>query len=119
MSSIRNNIILIGFLGSDPEYRETATGKKVAKVSIATDGSYKNKQGEYIEDTQWHRLVAWERSADYMRNYLHKGSHIGVLGKLNYVQYKSEDGKQHNYTEIIVQEFKNFNLNGSGESLPF
>ncbi len=119
MSNIRNNVILIGYLGSDPEFRKTASGKKVARVSIATDCSYKNKQGQIVKDTQWHRLVAWERAADYMHNYLHKGSHIGVLGKLKYSRYESEDGTKRNYTEVIVQEFKNFSQSGTDEALPF
>ena len=119
MSNIRNNVILIGYLGSDPEFRETATGKKVARVSIATECSYKNKQGEKVKDTQWHRLVAWERGADYMQNYLRKGSHVGVLGKLKYDRYDSDDGTQRKYTEVIVQEFKNFSQSGTDEARPF
>jgi len=119
MSDIRNNVILIGFLGSDPEYHETATGKKVAKVSIATQCSYKTKDGELVKDTQWHRLVAWERGADYMRNYLRKGSHVAVLGKLKYSRYESDDGTMRYYTDVIVQEFKNFSQSGTDEALPF
>ncbi len=119
MSDIRNNVILIGFLGSDPEFSETATGKKVARVSIATECSYKNQDGEIIKDTQWHRLVAWERGADYMRNYLRKGSHVGILGKLKYSRYESDKGAQRYFTEIHVQEFKNFSQSGTDEALPF
>ena len=119
MSNIRNNIILIGYLGSDPEFHETANGKKVARVSIATECSYKNKQGERVKDTQWHRLVAWERGADYMRNYLRKGSHIGILGMVKYDRYEAEDGTRRNYTEVVVQEFKNFSQSGTDEALPF
>ncbi len=119
MSDIRNNVILIGFLGSDPEFRETATGKKVARVSIATECSYKTKDGEWVKDTQWHRLTAWERGADYMRNYLRKGSHIGVLGKLKYSRSESYDGTIRYFTEVVVQEFKNFSQSGTDEALPF
>jgi len=119
MSNIRNSIILIGHLGSDPEFRETATGKKVASVSIATECAYKSIKGEMIKDTQWHRLVAWERAADYMCNYLRKGSHVGILGKLKYVSYEAEDGTKRNFTEVIVQEFKNFSQSSTDDALPF
>ncbi len=117
MSIIRNNVTLIGNLGGDPEFQETSTGKKVARVSIATTYAYTNKEGKRIEDTQWHRLVAWGSTADFMNNYLSKGSSVGVLGRLIHQKFESKDGVERNYTEIVVQELKNFDKSGSESSL--
>ena len=114
-----NNIILIGHLGADPECQETTTGKKVARVSIATNNMYKDKNGEKVTNTQWHRLVAWGPGADYAQKFLHKGSFIGVLGRINYVQYEAKDGSQKNFTEVVVDEFRNFDRSGTEEALPF
>ncbi len=119
MSNIRNNIILIGHLGADPECLETKTGRKLARISIATNSTYKNKNGDKVENTQWHRLVAWGPSADYAERFLRKGSHVGVLGRINYSNYTDEKGVERYYTEVVVEEFKNFDRVGTEGALPF
>jgi len=108
MSSIRNTVQLIGNLGATPEVRTTSNGRKVAKVSIATNRTYTNKDGEKVRETQWHRLVGWDKTAEYMESYLDKGSYIGVLGRLTHRTLKSDDGTSRTYTEINVSEIKNF-----------
>jgi single-strand DNA-binding protein len=99
---------LIGNLGQDPEIRILNSGKKVGQVSIATSDSFKDGNGEYQQRTQWHNLVAWGPQAEYLEKYLHKGSFIGVRGKLTHRSFDGKDGKKMYRTEIIVKEFVSF-----------
>ena len=119
MSKINNNIILIGHLGADPEMQETVNGNKVTRVSIATSYKYRNNKDEMVQSTEWHRLVAWGAGAEFAHKYLRKGNHVGVLGKINYVSFTADNGSQRNYTEIVVDEFKQFDRNGTAKALPF
>ena len=108
MSNIKNSIQLIGNLGQDPEIRILNSGKKVGQVSIATSDSFKDGNGEYQQRTQWHNLVAWGPQAEYLEKYLHKGSFIGVRGKLTHRSFDGKDGKKMYRTEIVVKEFVSF-----------
>ena len=105
MTTMKNSIQLIGNLGRDPEITKTSAGAKVGNVSLATHESYKDKDGERVEQTQWHNLVAWGDLAEYMQNNLRKGSYIGIRGKLRYRKYNNKEGQQQVRTEILVQEF--------------
>jgi single-strand DNA-binding protein len=82
MSSFRNSVHLVGFLGSKPEVKTTSTNKKVARVSIAIHESHKNDKGEKVEETQWHQLVMWEALATFAEKNLDKGSEVSLEGKL-------------------------------------
>ncbi len=108
MSTIRNSIQLIGNLGSDPEIKVLNGGRKVGQVSIATSDSFKDDSGTYQKRTQWHNLVAWGPQAEYLENYLHKGSFIGIRGKLTHRSYDGKDGKKVYRTEVVVNEFVSF-----------
>lgn len=108
MSSIRNSIQLIGHLGREPEIRVLNSGRKVGQVSIATSDSYKNDNGEWQQRTQWHNLVAWGPQAEYLEKYLHKGTFIGIRGKLTHRSFEGKDGKTNKRTEVIVNEFVGF-----------
>ena len=119
MSKINNNIILIGNLGMDPEVNETNNGKKVARLSLATHYKYRNSDDQLTSTTQWHRLVAWGTGAEYAEKYLRKGAMIGVLGKITYREFTTNDGNERSFTEIVVDEFKNFDRVGTEEVLPF
>ncbi|MFC5283975.1 single-stranded DNA-binding protein [Pedobacter alpinus] len=105
MSNLRNSVRLIGFLGNAPEVKELSKTKKLAKLSLATNDSYKNEKGEKVEETQWHNLVLWDKQADIALKYLDKGSEIAVEGKLVTKNYTDKDGVKRFYTEIIVNEF--------------
>ena len=105
MSNLRNSVELIGFLGSAPEVKEFSKTKKVARVSIATNDSYKNDKGEKVEETQWHSLVLWDKQADIAAKYLTKGSEVAVEGKLTSSSYTDKDGIKRYVTEIVVSEF--------------
>lgn len=104
MSNLRNKVQLIGHLGNDPEIINLESGKKIAKFSIATNESYKNEKGEKVEDTQWHNLVAWNKTAEIAEKYLKKGKEVVIEGKLSSRSYDDKDGNKRYVTEIVVQE---------------
>ena len=104
MSNLRNKVQLIGHLGNDPEIINLESGKKIAKFSIATNESYKNEKGEKVEDTQWHNLVAWNKTAEIAEKYLKKGKEIVIEGKLSSRSYEDKEGVKRYVTEIVVQE---------------
>ena len=106
MSNLRNSVRLMGFLGSDPEVKAISEKKKVARVSIATNDSYKNDKGEKIEETQWHNLVLWDKLANLAESYLHKGSEIYIEGKLNSRTYTDKEGAKRYITEIVVNDIQ-------------
>ena len=104
MNNLRNKVQLIGNLGQNPEVKELNGGKKVAKFSLATNETYKNKAGEKVTDTQWHNLVAWGKTADIIEKYLKKGSEVAVEGKLLNRNYTDKEGVKRYVTEIQVSE---------------
>lgn len=104
MNTLRNRVQLIGNLGADPEMINLESGTKLAKFSLATNDTYKNKQGEKVTDTQWHNLVAWGKTAEIVENYLAKGKEIVVDGKLIHRQYETDKGEKRYITEIRVNE---------------
>ena len=104
MNNLRNKVQLIGNLGMNPEIKTLDSGKKLAKFSIATNESYKNAKGEKIEDTQWHNLIAWGKTADIIEKYLQKGNEVAIEGKLTNRSYDDKDGNKRYITEIVVNE---------------
>ncbi|MEN8858100.1 MAG: single-stranded DNA-binding protein [Flavobacteriaceae bacterium] len=104
MSTLRNKVQLIGNLGNDPEIITLESGKKLAKLSIATNESYKNAQGEKVTDTQWHNVVAWNKTAEIVEKYLHKGSEVAIEGKLTTRSYETKEGEKRYITEVVCNE---------------
>jgi len=104
MNTLRNKVQLIGNLGNAPEIITLDSGKKLAKFSIATNESYKNAQGEKITDTQWHNLVAWNKTAEIVEKYLEKGKEVAIEGKLTSRSYDDKDGIKRYITEVVVNE---------------
>ena len=104
MNNLRNKVQLIGNLGMNPEIKTLESGKKLAKFSIATNESYKNAKGEKIEDTQWHNLIAWGKTADIIEKYLEKGNEVAIEGKLTNRSYDDKEGNKRYITEIVVNE---------------
>jgi len=99
-----NKVILIGRLGKDPEIRYTPNGAAVANFPIATSREWKDKNtGEKQENTEWHRIVAWERPGEICGEYLHKGSQVYVEGRLQTRSWQDQDGNKRWTTEIIAQ----------------
>lgn len=95
----------MGHLGNDPEVINLDGGKKLAKLSIATNESYKNGKGEKVENTQWHNLVAWGKTAEIAEKYLKKGAEVTIDGKLQSRKYEDKEGNNRYMTEVVVNEF--------------
>jgi single-strand DNA-binding protein len=104
MQKLRNNVRLIGRLGKDPQIRNLPSGKRMASFSLATTESYRNGQGEKVEETQWHNLVVWGKLTDVVEEYLKKGKEIAIEGKLVHRKFETSDGEMRYITEINVDE---------------
>ena len=104
MNALKNKVQLIGNLGNAPEVRNTESGKKLARFSIATSETYRNAKGEKVKETQWHNLIAWGKVADIAEKYLTKGSEVAIEGKLMNNNYTDKDGNKKYDTEIQVHE---------------
>lgn len=104
MNSLRNRVQLIGNLGMQPEIKTLESGKKMAKFSIATNETYKNAQGEKITDTQWHNIIAWNKTAEIVEMYLEKGKEVAIDGKLTTRSWEDEKGNRKYITEIVCNE---------------
>ena len=104
MASV-NKVIIIGNLGRDPEVRYTATGAAICNVAIATSRSWKDKtSGERQEETEWHRVVFFDRLAEIAGEYLKKGKSVYVEGRLRTRKWTDKDGVEKYTTEIFAQE---------------
>ncbi len=104
MNALRNKVQLIGNVGMNPEIKTLDGGKKLAKMRIATNESYKNSKGELVKETQWHNLIAWGKTAEIIEKYLKIGNEVAVEGKLINRNYTDKDGQKRYITEIQVNE---------------
>jgi single-strand DNA-binding protein len=104
MSTLRNKVQLIGHVGNDPEIKTFDGGKKLAKLNVATNESYKNDKGEKVEETQWHSLIAWGITADIIEKYVVKGKEIAIEGKLTHRSYEDKNGEKRYVTEVVIDE---------------
>ena len=102
--SLRNKVALIGHTGKEVEIFNFENGNKQATVSIATNDYYTKANGEKVEETQWHNLVAYGKTAEIMEKYMPKGKEIAIEGKLIYRSYDDKDGVKRMITEIRVEE---------------
>ena len=117
MAGSLNKVQLIGRLGADPEIKQMVNGKSVARLSVATSQSWKDKSsGERKEKTEWHRIVFFGRSAEVIDQYLKKGQQLYIEGRLQTSKYE-KDGVERFSTDIIGESF-NFISGGSGSSSP-
>jgi len=101
-----NKVTLIGHLGADPEVRYLEDGTCVANINLATTESYKNKEGEKVENTEWHRVVFWRFLAELAEKYLKKGRLVYVEGKLQTRQWQDKEGNTRYTTEIRATEMQ-------------
>jgi len=104
MSTIKNNVKLIGNVGAAPVVTDLDNGKKVARFSLATNETFKNNKGEKQTETNWHNLVAWGKAAEIVEKYVDKGKEIAIDGKLVSRSYETKDKEKRYVTEIIVSE---------------
>lgn len=99
MSSL-NKAMIIGRLGQDPEVRYTQSNTAVATLNIATNERFKDRNGEFQERTEWHRVVAWGRTAEICQEYLKKGSQVYIEGPIQTREWEDKDGQKRYTTEI-------------------
>lgn len=110
-----NKVTLIGNLGRDPEVRHLDNGAAVAKMSLATNESYRDKSGEWQTNTEWHEIVMWRSLAERAGKSLKKGSLIYVDGKLTHRKYQDKDGNDRYITEVVANTFRSLERReGSG-----
>jgi len=115
MAKSVNKVILLGNVGKDPEIRSTANGMTVANFSIATSENIKGQDGQWTEKTEWHNLVAFQRTAEIIRDYVKKGSKLYVEGRLQTSSWDDKTTGQKKYkTEIIVGDLSLLSSQGQG-----
>ncbi len=112
MSSV-NKVILVGRVGRDPELKQMQSGKAVVNLSLATTSKRKTNDG-MVEDTQWHRITAYDKLAEIIGQYVQKGSLIYIEGSLKYGKFTDKDGNEKNTTDIVAGQMQM--LSGKGES---
>lgn len=112
MSSL-NKAMIIGRLGQDPDVRYTQSNTAVANMSVATSERYKDKQGEWKERTEWHRVVAWGRTAEICQEYLKKGSLVYFEGPIQTNKWEDKDGNTRYTTEIKALTMQMLDSKGS------
>lgn len=106
MNTIRNQVQLLGNLGKDVEFTKFDSGSTKASFALATNDYYKDNKGEKVQETQWHNITAWGKSAELMKNLLSKGSKVLVKGKLVSRSYETKEGEKKYITEIVANEFE-------------
>ena len=109
-----NKVILVGNLGKDPEVRHLENGASVANFSIATSETYKDKNGNRQEQTEWHNVVLWRGLAEIAEKYLKKGSQIYVEGKLRTRSWQDKDGNTRYTTEVVGDQMTMLGGKSSG-----
>ena len=113
MASI-NKVMLLGNLGADPELRYTSGGTAVADLRLATNRRFKGRDGEWQDDTQWHRIVVWAKQAENCKEYLSKGSQCFVEGRLQTRQWEDRDGNKRYTTEVVADNVHFLSGKGGG-----
>lgn len=102
MSSL-NKVMLIGRVGNDPDVRTLTGDSKVARVSLATSTRYKDRNGEYVEDTTWHTIQVFGKSAEFVENYVGKGANLFVEGRIRNRKFTDQTGAERSVTEIVAE----------------
>ncbi len=113
MASV-NKVILLGNLGADPELRYTSGGSAVADLRLATNRRFKGRDGNWQDDTQWHRIVVWAKQAENCKEYLSKGSQVYIEGRLQTRQWEDRDGNKRYTTEVVADTVQFLSGRGGG-----
>ncbi|WP_031482127.1 single-stranded DNA-binding protein [Maridesulfovibrio frigidus] len=107
MAGSMNKVILIGRIGQDPKISYTTSGQAVANLSVATDEGYKDRNtGQKVDKTEWHRIVAWRQTAEFVGKYLSKGRLVMVEGKLQTRKWQDQNGQDRYSTEIVANNIQ-------------
>ena len=115
-----NKVILVGNVGKDPEVKYTPSGVALAKFSLATNERFKDKSGEWQDRTEWHNVLAWERLAEIVGEYVHKGAKLYVEGRLQTSSWEDRQSGEKKYrTEIVARDLILLgDANGHGNGRP-
>lgn len=105
MSTLKNSVRLVGNLGTDPEVKNLENNRKMVKLNLATNESYKNNKGETVTETNWHNIVIWGMQAKFAEDMLKKGDEVAIEGKLATRNYVDKDGNKRYVTEVVANEF--------------
>jgi single-strand DNA-binding protein len=111
-----NKVTLLGFIGKNPEIRSTSGGTLVANISLATTERYKDRDGKYVDRTEWHNVVAFARTAEVVRDYVKKGTLLYLEGKLETKSWDDKETGHKNYRTQIVISRINLLPSGAGKS---
>lgn len=111
-----NKVILIGNLGADPKVSYTQSGTAVATLSVATNRRVKDRDGNFQDETEWHRVIVWDKSAEFCGNYLSKGSKVYVEGRLQTRKWKDQSGADRYTTEVIAGTIQSLTPRGGDGS---
>ena len=107
-----NKVILVGRLGRDPETRYTGSGQAVANFSVATDESYKDRNGERQKRTEWHRITAWGKLAEICQQYLKKGTMVYIEGRIQSREWQDKEGQKRTSFDIVANTMKMLSSRG-------
>ena len=109
-----NKVILVGRLGKDPETKYTSGGQALANFSMATDHTYKDRNGERQKRTEWHRIKVWGKLAEIVQQYLKKGALIYIEGRIETREWQDKEGQKRYTTEIVANEMRMLGGKGDG-----
>ena len=101
-----NKVILVGRLGRDPETRFTGAGQAVCNFSLATDESFKDRNGERQKRTEWHKIVVWAKQAEIAQKYLKKGALVYLEGRIQSREWTDKEGQKRTSVEIVATNFR-------------
>ena len=101
-----NKVMIIGNLGKDPEMKYTPQGTPITTFSVAVSRGRKTPDGQFVEETEWFRVVAWERLAETCNEYLHKGSKVYIEGRLQTRKYTGQDGQERQIVEVVANDMQ-------------
>lgn len=116
MAGSVNKVILIGNLGKDPEVRHLENGAVVANFPLATSESYTDKNGNRVENTDWHDIVVWRGLAEVVEKYVRKGHKVYIEGKLKKRSWQDKEGNTRYTTEVVADELTMLNRPDQNES---
>ncbi len=114
MSRSLNKVMLIGNVGAEPEVRTTPSGTRIAKISVATNREWSDRSGQKQEKTEWHRITFWDKMAEIVERYVHKGDRIYVEGRIEYSQTQDDQGNVKYWTDIVAREMVMLGQGGPG-----
>lgn len=106
MKTNQNKVELVGYVGKDAEMREIRSGIKIASFSLATSEGYRNRKGDWVDNTTWHRIVLWNENASKAATEVKKGTKVSVTGKISYRNYEDSNGEKKYIVEIVATEFE-------------